>query len=162
MKGEAGWMRRHPRKGREGGGGGGEKDDPTWGGRARRSELQLHPLLHEVAARPTRGKKGGGGERKGKAGNKNTFRQARHPRGRRKFLAFCRRPSTTSEWGGEKKKPSRRPFEKASSSPTWTLRALREHPDRGKRKEGKKRRHPTYDNKFAALNTAVWFFCSFV
>ena len=129
-----------------------QKPTPTWGGDLRDLELRRHPLLHEGGRPP--------GRHLGRhpVRDQADVRQARHPRGRE---ARADRRASGRQYESEVVYHSlREDLQKKGVIFVDTDTALREHPDLVREYFGTV--IPIHDNKFAALNTAVWSGGSFV
>ena len=128
-----------------------QKPTPTWGGDLSHAQLRRHPLLHEGGRPPGQEL----GRRPGR--DQEHLRQAGHPRGRAQVPGRRRRPVRV---GGRLSQPARRPPEEGRASSSTPTRRVREHPDLVREYFGTI--IPIEDNKFAALNSAVWSGGSFV
>jgi len=126
------------------------KPTPTWGRRPGHAELRRHPLLHEGGRPPGQDL----GRRSGR--HQEHVRQAGHPRSRAEVPA-----GVGAQYESEVVYHSLRDdLQKKGVIFVDTDTALREHPDLVK--EYYATIIPIYDNKFAALNSAVWSGGSFV
>ena len=101
----------------------------------------------------------GAGQRLGHApgGDEEDLREARHPRGRAQVPRRASPPSTSPR--SCTTRTARTSRRRASSSPTWT-QALEDYPELVQEHFGTV--IPPGDNKFAALNSAVWSGGSFI